>query len=367
MTVTFYSNFLNHHQLPICLEIIDFIGQENFHFVALEQTEMERRVMGYLDMNSQYSFVVRAYENEKVKEYASKLLQDSDVVIMGSTDSSLLKARAETNKLTFLYRERLFKRGVWQILNPLTLAKVLSQYTRYRRKNFYILCASSYAYQDYSICGFPHQKCLKWGYFPKVYDETIHNWKHRKIKFLWCGRMLWWKHPEHAIMVANYLKKSKVDFEMTIIGNGALYDRITKMISDYGLKEYVTVHDFVSPESIREYMMQSDVFLFTSGRQEGWGAVLNEAMNSGCVVIANNHAGSTNYLIQDSWNGFIYNGSLSDLYKKTEQALLCSKDQISKNAFLTIKSVWNPQNAVSSLFKFIISKEYSQGGPCSLA
>lgn len=34
MTITFYSNFLNHHQLYFCQELIEIIGEGNFHFVA---------------------------------------------------------------------------------------------------------------------------------------------------------------------------------------------------------------------------------------------------------------------------------------------------------------------------------------------
>jgi glycosyltransferase involved in cell wall biosynthesis len=40
------------------------------------------------------------------------------------------------------------------------------------------------------------------------------------------------------------------------------------------------------------------VFIFTSDRNEGWGAVLNEAMGSGCAVVAADLIGSVPYLIE---------------------------------------------------------------------
>ena len=43
-----------------------------------------------------------------------------------------------------------------------------------------------------------------------------------------------------------------------------------------------------------------------SGRKEGWGAVVNEAMSSGCAVVADAEAGSVPYLIENSKDGFIY-------------------------------------------------------------
>ena len=45
----------------------------------------------------------------------------------------------------------------------------------------------------------------------------------------------------------------------------------------------------------------------TSNQEEGWGVVVNEAMNSGCVVIGSNLAGSVPYLIENGKNGLIYN------------------------------------------------------------
>ena len=45
-------------------------------------------------------------------------------------------------------------------------------------------------------------------------------------------------------------------------------------------------------------MEKSHIHLFTSNHLEGWGAVVNEAMNSGCAVVANREAGAVPYLIE---------------------------------------------------------------------
>lgn len=43
---------------------------------------------------------------------------------------------------------------------------------------------------------------------------------------------------------------------------------------------------------VRSYMEKADIYLFTSDFNEGWGAVLNESMNSGCAVVASHAIGS---------------------------------------------------------------------------
>ena len=46
MKVTFFSNFLNHHQLPFCLAMCK-LTDNNFTFVATEKIPQERLDMGY--------------------------------------------------------------------------------------------------------------------------------------------------------------------------------------------------------------------------------------------------------------------------------------------------------------------------------
>ena len=106
MTITFFSNFLNHHQLPICLEIIKSIGENNFHFVACEKIHEERTNMGYEDMNIKYPFVVRAYESVAQHAKSLALAESSDVAIIGSSPLVYSEIRANNNKLTFLFREK---------------------------------------------------------------------------------------------------------------------------------------------------------------------------------------------------------------------------------------------------------------------
>ena len=53
-------------------------------------------------------------------------------------------------------------------------------------------------------------------------------------------------------------------------------------------------------------MEKTGIFLFTSDRQEGWGAVLNEAMNSGCAVVASHLIGAVPFLKKKKKNGLVY-------------------------------------------------------------
>ena len=77
MKVTFYSNFLTHHQLPFCLEMQKRLG-EDFKFVSTVKIFKWRLDMGFQDLDQKYDFVVRELATEKVRkefypDYPSRL------------------------------------------------------------------------------------------------------------------------------------------------------------------------------------------------------------------------------------------------------------------------------------------------------
>lgn len=366
MTITFFSNFLNHHQLPLCKEFIALIGEKNFHFVSSEQIHDERKKMGYEDMNIKYQFVIRSYESQEKMNEAIKLAHESDIAIIGSSLPIFTDIRGKENKLTFIYSERLFKNGSWHRFYPPTALKIYNKYLKYKDRNFYILCASAYTANDLFLCGFPKEKCIKWGYFPELLQKP--EKKFDKLRIMWCGRMLWWKHPEHAIEIARIIKEKGVNFEMKMIGNGERRKYVESLIDKYNLRSNISTYNFMSPTEIRSIMNKSNIYLFTSGRQEGWGVVLNEAMNSGCIVIANINAGSTKYLIRDKLNGILYDGTISSISKAVDFLLSTDFLNMSEDAYKTICNVWNPKYAAKCLINFVNNKSaISNDGPCSFA
>ena len=119
-----------------------------------------------------------------------------------------------------------------------------------------------------------------------------------------------------------------------------------------------------------------EIFLFTSDRNEGWGAVLNESMNSGCAVVSSHAIGSTPFLLEDSKNGLIYkNGDIADLYNKVKYLLDNPEKRrlLGKNAYDSILTLWNPRVAAERFL--VIAKQVLEAkatdvffeGPCSSA
>lgn len=363
MKITFYSNFLTHHQLPFCLEMKKRYG-DDFKFVATLKIPEERLKLGYKDIDNQYDFVLTAYENKEKYQEALELANTSDIVIMGTTDSDIyIQERLKQDKLIFRYRERIFKNGMLRtFLDKNKRKDIYIKHIKYRKnKNLYMLCASAYGANDFNKLKLYKDKIFKWGYFPeniKYNSDELINQKEENnpIEILWAGRFIKWKKPGYVIKIAKRLKKEKIEVKIKMLGTGILFDEIKEEIEKNNLNDYIELVGAVDSGKVKDYMKKANIFLFTSGRQEGWGVVLNEALNAGCAVVANNKIGSVPFLIKDGKNGMMAS-DFEEFYKKLK-ILINNKElrkEISKNAYRTIDEEWNYINAINNLEKLFDS------------
>lgn len=361
MKITFYSNFLTHHQLPFCLEMYKKYG-EDFKFVSMEKINQERISLGYKDMDNDYPFVLKAYESKEKYNEATKLAVDSDIVIAGSTPTDdYIKERLKQDKITFRYYARIFYNGVLSIFDFENSKKVYDRHLKYKKnKNLYLPCASSYGPNDFNELGMYKNKCFKWGYFPetRIYnvEDLLKQKENEKIEIIWVGRFIKEKHPEYVVKLAQKLKEKNYNFEIKMIGNGELFEKTKSQIEKYNLTNQIKLVGAVKSDKVRSYMEKANIFICTSDKNERWGVVLNEAMNSGCAVIAYKGIGGVPFLIKNNENGLAYT-SLDDFYKKTMKVMddKALREKLSKNAYKTISEVWTAKVAVQNFEKLVKS------------
>lgn len=297
-------------------------------------------------------FVLMAHEGERQMKEAVRLINGADVVIAGAAPDEMLTERMKSGKPVYRYSERPFKEKIS------LLKRIYHSFSFHARdhgnKNVCMLCASAYAAADFKSIGMYKNRAYKWGYFPvtRTYDPEDLIAKKDPKTILWCGRFLDWKHPDDALSVAARLKTSGYDFCMNIIGSGEMKQDLTRMTAAAGLTDRVRFLGSMSPDEVRGHMEKAGILLFTSDRFEGWGAVLNEAMNSGCAVVASHAAGSVLFLIDDNRNGLIYeSGNVEMLYRKVSYLLSHPESQaeLGAGAYDTIIEEWNAETAAERL------------------
>ncbi len=361
MKISFVSNYINHHQIPFCNAMCRETGNQ-FAFIQTQPMEEERIQMGWQEKNRE-EYIHYYYEEE---ELCKEFIRESDVVLFGGCeDESYIEERLRAGKPVIRISERLYKGGQWKAVSPRGLVKKYHDHTRYRNAPVYLLCAGGYVPSDFRIIRAYPQKMFCWGYFTetkrydvdKLFERKGYNRKGQKMPYLlWAGRLIELKHPELALKTAKYLKDRGLTFHMDMVGGGVMEGVLKKMLQDMELQDCVSMTGFLSPAEVRGRMERADIYLFTSNRIEGWGAVVNEAMNSGCAVVAAHMIGSVPYLIRQGQNGYVYEDGKEQMLLQTVEKLAGNRKlcrTLGINAYHTITQTWNAENAAGNLMELI--------------
>lgn len=105
--------------------------------------------------------------------------------------------------------------------------------------------------------------------------------------------MVDWKRVDTTIRAVK--KCSNVEFD--IYGEGPMENAWRKLAGDCARIHF---HEQVKIEQVRELMRNHDLYVLSSDEQEGWGAVLNEAIEEGMKVIGTYEAGSSSVMLPKS-------------------------------------------------------------------
>lgn len=357
MTFTFVSNYINHHQMPLCEALRRELG-DDFTFIQTMPMEEERVAMGWGVDVRQLPYVQCLYQDE----YACRrTIAESDVVLFGwSQREDIAAERLASGRVTMRVSERLYREGQWKAVSPRGLAAKYQEHIRYRKKNVCMLCAGAYTASDFHLIGAYPGKLFRWGYFTRLrtYSEEQFNTmkvQDGRLHIVWAGRFIPLKHPEYVVRLAGTLRDKGCPFFIHMLGDGELEPQIRQDVDQAGLAESFRFYGYTEPEQVRDVMEQCHIHLFTSNHLEGWGAVVNEGMNSGCVEVVNEQVGAAPYLIRHGVNGLVYP---KDRYGKMEALVLDlfenweTRRRMGRAAYETIRDVWNAEYAAKELLRF---------------
>lgn len=375
MMITFFGNSLNIHQVHFSDEMYKMLG-DNYTFVVCTPTYKANLKGGKNFHDRPYCFA--ACENEENKILARSLALNSDVAIFGanSLEYEVLRMRQAPHGLSFEVSERWLKSGWKNFFSPRLLRWLWHyHYGEWNKKNLYKLCASAFAAGDHYKMQSFKGKCYKWGYFTKVDQFDTGESLDNSPSIMWCARFLDWKHPELVIKLAKELRSNGYHVPIDMYGTGEKSDDIQKLCNQLQVADMVSFKGSVPNDEIFNEMHRHNIFLFTSDKREGWGAVLNEAMSCGCAVVASNEIGSVPYLINDSVNGFCFKSKdVNSLYEKVKYLIDHQKirRQMGIQAYQTMQKEWSPKVAACNFLQLVDDLNNGRDtsikkGPCSKA
>lgn len=366
MTITFFTNLIHHHQIPVADEFYKMLG-DDYRYVSTMEMPTWLIKSGY-DGTLDRPYIIRSYKDKSSLNEALRLVDESDVVIFGAAPEEWVINRKKKNKITFHYNERWLKTNLFRSFAPPELYRVWKNHFQFRNKRTYMLCASAFTSNDVHKYFCYPRKCFKWGYITKVenYDKDYKTTSTGEINSLmWCSRFLDWKHPELPVLLAARLKAKSYSFIIDIYGSGDLFDKTVELAHELNVMDVVNFCGNKPNEEVLKDMRKHKIFLFTSDRNEGWGAVANESMSNGCVLVGSNEIGSVPFLVKDGVNGCIFKSKSIDSLEEKVTMLLDNPDLLDSmrnESLRTMREVWSPANAVKQFLNLV---EYIQNDKLS--
>ncbi len=368
LMIVYFTNFLSPHVKPFCDYLYEHT-QGAFLLVETMAMSEERKAMGYASDREAVPYIRKCLQDRREWE---SLADTADCILInpGSTDFALTAYCAKSGKVVFFTSERLFK---WRILKLLDrrLWKQLYINLKSRKKPVYLLCFGSNVAKDFVHTGFCKEKAFRFGYFPESRYASVQE--EDKEGLLWVGRMIGWKRPIFALKVVEHLKNQGLHYHLNLVGDGVLMQRTKRYAEQHGLLEHVSFHGLLENDKVRELMCRSSAYLMTSTRREGWGAVINEALDAGLPVVSASEAGASGYLIKDGINGFLFpTYSVKKAAEAVQRITPQNRRRLGKAAKDSLE-VWNGQEAgkrflqVLSLIEGGASLDVYSDGPMSKA
>lgn len=356
MKISFFSNYLNAHQLPLALALDSMPGVE---YACVSLTPGGGNV-GRTNLDYDYPFVIRAYDGEAETAEAMRHAVEDDIVVFQHMDGQeeYVRARAAVGRPFFRATERLLKRGNWWRWVPPKIYRTWNWFIRYKKSSMYVLCIGGFAADDLERFGFPIEKCLKWAYFPQIDWMPVEARKpmlQRNVALGSAQRLISWKRVDLQVRLAARLKEAGIAFRLEIAGDGPERVALEGLAKELGVDSEVVFLGNLSRDETAVLMERSDIFLATSNRKEGWGCTVNEAMTSGCALIASDAIGAVPFLVQDGENGVEFRSEdFNDLCEKTIS--LCAEpseiERLSRNAASTMERVWDAHVAAERFVEY---------------
>ena len=318
MKVVFCTNIWNHHQGPVCAELAKLLGKDFtllLHQPLDHRYSIDRIKLGWNLIPPNEPWIVGPPKTCADVDYSDyvRYAMDADVLILDSIvpylDFKMLAVRHRNGKMNFIMSERFFRkpRPWWYMLNPRKWCSWLIIHNRYETACVHYLTMGHWVKTDldfYHVCrGRVHQ----WGYLTPVSEKCTEKPSRDKVVIGWCGRMLFLKQVEFVLKAVSLLPPEvRAKCEVRLAGHGEAEESLRKLTVDLGLGDMVQFTGLMPHVKALEFLGELDIFVFPSGRYEGWGATLLEAMDKCCVPIANKAAGATLEVVEDGVNGFVF-------------------------------------------------------------
>jgi len=342
-TVLCVAPFNNPHIVPFYDELAK-LSNLNVTCVSLDPVTPTRLKLGWHEMDSNNGYLQPWRSFGDRIQYYRRLLTSDLVVFPGFFHTRTLPFHHALRRLSFrpvaLWSEPLLNHprsrneGFWKSLARRALLKP------FNTKSYHLLAMGVGAETDYRTMGMDKWDYRQFHFSVRPHErEKLDTTSGNKVrKLIYCGALTHRKGVD--LLIDAIAGISDVSLSLTVLGDGPSRQELEQKVEKLGLSKQIEFLGSTDIEKGYEHMISHDLLVLPS-RFDGWGAVVNEAMECSLAVIVSDQVGSRRPLIEPGINGHVFESeSVDDLREKIvstitdretlDQMKLASRNRIKK-------------------------------------
>lgn len=234
--------------------------------------------------------------------------------------------------------------------------------TRFLKDHILFLLAIGHTGKKwYQRVGFPVEKIVEWAYFTELqYDIYPTYQKSDIIRFTFVGRLsrekgIFW-------LIDSFATLNSKEYEVHLIGDGPLYEEVLRKIPT-SITSKFKFYGNIPHHRVLELVASMDYLILPSVGKDGWGAVVNEALQVGTPVIASNYAGAST-LLKHPDLGFRVDPNIPESLVGVLNSILNNYEKPSKEKRLRIKMYGQVVSGMSGAdYLLEVIRFFTQNGP----
>ena len=171
---------------------------------------------------------------------------------------------------------------------------------RYDRCISAILATGKTGVKAYIKAGFNSNRIYEWGYFTEAPERQAPLTREKgKRQILFVGRLD--HNKQITTLIETFITTCKDVAELTIVGTGPLKEQVELAVEQHSSVKYLGV---LPNHQLKVLMQELDVLVLPS-LYDGWGCVVNEALQAGMQVLCSENCGAAT-LIRAPFLGSVF-------------------------------------------------------------
>lgn len=177
--------------------------------------------------------------------------------------------------------------------------------TRLFARRMWLLAISWISERAFSRLGFSRARIYRFGYFENPSDRPTEPSALSVFpEILYLGRLVRGKGIELLIEAAAPLLRENPRLHLRIVGGGVMEEEFRRTVQAFGLESQILFSGVVTSPSVPALMTAATMLVLPS-EEDGWGIVVNQALQAGTPVVVSDSCGAAE-LVANGVNGYIF-------------------------------------------------------------